>query len=120
MNSTTPPPYPLPEVRLLALELEVENLKAELNQLKETLLKKGQKKAEKTEEIRDEVNRATLLSQFSIMPAELENVIERAKEWLLDNPDKGKKCGWTLRTTRVQTFLDKYPKKNNEKRPRII
>ena len=106
--------------RLLALEVEVEQIKLELRELKESLLKKGIKTPERIDEIREEVNRATLLMQFHILPAELERVIERAKEWLLDNPDKGKKCGWTLRTTRVQTFLDKYPKKNNENKPRVI
>jgi len=114
MNSITPE-----NSRILALELEVENLKESLKELKQNLLKKVISRMEKTEEIREEINRKQLLSMFKISPDELELVIERAKEWLLDNPDKGRKSGWVLRTTRVQTFLDKYPKKN-ESKPRII
>lgn len=108
------------QTEIVTLQLRLTEMERQLAEFKEIMGRIPKKKLKNADEIVEAIDRKLLLQQYQISPHELELVILRAKEWLLDNPDKGAKSSWTLRTGRVQTFLDKYPKKTNENKPRIV
>lgn len=76
---------------------------------------RANQKPESADKIHEEINREYILGAKIIDPLVLENKIKLAKHWMFEHPEKVVKSDWTLRTSRVMTFISDFPDRKQNK-----